>query len=750
MIAYHLYTTSAAARGRAVSVGYNPGGVAFHTPVPAPSDLGAIALYRYRVGNDHIYTTDPHDISAGTLGSSPNDIFETIACHLYGSPAQGRSPLYELYRWSPSDHFYTRLGSVCKSVHNGGSYTFRRTHGFVSDTAEAQLYRAYNSSTGDHFYTTSYDEISLATASGYSIEGPPANNAAEAMYVPSTPNDVVPVYQLKDLRTGRFVYTTSRDEVTRLIKYSSSMVLFEGAAFFLFSRADDGAGGLGRTPVYLLSNPSLEMQIFTTSREERDHAMGELGFLDAGIAGYAAKEASATTRPLFVCEREARSQVVSASFQPARGERASNWLLSAERQYPAEARFSKAPSDVLRGARESGYNEVLIAEGVPLLDRDINALGDLAAARLYEAFERRFGNGAVTTDAHGDRGFAIKAVSEDPVSPANEDDFVISAGSFLVGGILITCPADVRYSAQEAGQAPLARPREAQWGDPRNRVDVAYLDVWIEEESGSNNASDLGAQTTTLSVPRWAVRVAEGGALPPEPRGHRYCPLAAILRPTRGELRGLVSNEQIEDLRVRIRSLREIEDRVAAIRSAAQLSFVDVNNKYIPIQPVTVTRGNEIVVTGYRMHVGKAIATIDGREVPAKHVSEGWFGAGLRIIIPPPIEPGTRYLYITNGFGGNGWLLTLNVATPFVSTTTVPSLKRYPQGDSLTLYGENLDLARAIRFSASGSSYVTSDLAVSTNKIKVYYKPMPVGSYTAYVVTAQGAEIQVPMTIWVE
>lgn len=758
MIVHHLFTTSPEARSRAVSAGYSPDGIMCYTPVAAPSAPDAIPFYRYRVDNDHIYTVEPRDISIGSLGPIiSNGYYEGIACHLYTSPGPERSPLYALHRsWQP-DHFYTPSQTECRAAF-GSSYVLETTPGYVltteADTREL-LYRGYNASTGDHLYTTSSYEI--GSAQGYTPEYPPYADLP-TIFVPKAATDVIPVYQLTNSQSGAPLYTTSKDEVNRLIKSPTTTLLFDGVAFHLFS-TPQANGDAERVPVYQLMSPAHEAQIFTISHEERDRAMSELGFLDQGILGYAMRTAAPGTKPLFRCARAARRLLIDARLAtPPRRAQASRWLLTTERRYPDEARFSKAPGEALGEARDRGYREALIAEGAPLLDRDLNLLGDLASARLHEAIERCIGNGVVRTDAHGSKGFMIKGVSEDPSNAANDRDFVISAGSFLLGGVMIDCPADLRYRAQTPpeGQAPLATwsaPPEARWGEERERVDLVYLDVFVVEQSGSDNAADLGALTTTLSVPGWVVRVAEGGSLPPELHGHRYCPLAAILLPTRGELRGHVSDEQIEDLRVHLRGLHEIQARVTEIQSAARPSFEEINDSYFSYgtTPI-VTRGVTFSVSGKRAHVGKVSATTDGCMSPIVHQGKGWFKAGYEITIPPPVEPGKRTITISNGFGSDSRDLNVSTIGPQVENFSPPILSPHPRGDSFVVVGKDMDLTRAVRFVRTDNQqhfYITRNVVATTEKVRVYYGDMDRASYQVYLMMTT-SELLLPPTFLVQ
>lgn len=228
---------------------------------------------------------------------------------------------------------------------------------------------------------------------------------------------------------------------------------------------------------------------------------------------------------------------------------------------------SRPPAEALLDALEKGYLGLHVEQGVPVLDRDLNLLGDLLRAGLRGLAARYIGDGV----AAGSQAFAIAAVEEededDDGDPGN--DFRILAGAeppgrCLVGGIEASITESLRYREQgDAGGRPpeLSPPTD---DDPDPRVDLAYLDVWLAEEIGAHdpalaNPDDVGLRTSTRTQVRWRVRVAEGGQPPePDPR-HVHLPLARLRRP-RDEPR--IRPDHITDLRRTHLNLAEVEGRV--------------------------------------------------------------------------------------------------------------------------------------------------------------------------------------------
>src|SRR5437588_927980 len=82
--------------------------------------------------------------------------------------------------------------------------------------------------------------------------------------------------------------------------------------------------------------------------------------------------------------------------------------------------FSKDPKQVFQEATKKGYSRVRFQQGKPLLDRELNLLGDLAhPGRLAEPY---IGSGVPA----GSDGFAITNLVP--------NDFTIGAGRCLVNG----------------------------------------------------------------------------------------------------------------------------------------------------------------------------------------------------------------------------------------------------------------------------------------------------------------------------
>ena len=220
--------------------------------------------------------------------------------------------------------------------------------------------------------------------------------------------------------------------------------------------------------------------------------------------------------------------------------------------------FSRDPrSETVRG-RDAGYVGLRFEQGVPILDRDLNLLGDLVTQTVREILQRHLGSGI----AERNDTFAVQALP-------GENDFAILAppegGTCLVAGIQVMIDTTVRYRDQ-SGVQPLSTPTE---GD---RTDVVYLDVWIDEvdaaeDAALGNPDDLGMQTSVRLRPAWRVCVAEGADGVPAPEaGHAHYPLARIER-RRGE--AAIRSRMIVDLRRTGLHLGDLEQRVRRLEDLA-------------------------------------------------------------------------------------------------------------------------------------------------------------------------------------
>jgi hypothetical protein len=206
------------------------------------------------------------------------------------------------------------------------------------------------------------------------------------------------------------------------------------------------------------------------------------------------------------------------------------------------------------------YVSVRIKQGVPLVDADLNEAEDL---RRYElrSFLRWFVGDGIPD--HNDGFRILPSPDANEVIIAGGDGTPEHGGRCLVDGLEVLNESDVRFSDQEfadpdaaaaAGVTPVMPPTTPATG---TRTDIYFLDVWEREITGDQTGhgdivdARIGIETARRIRREWAVRVVDedtGAPSDDDPAGHRYYPLASVLR-TAGE--DVIPASSIIDLRRR-------------------------------------------------------------------------------------------------------------------------------------------------------------------------------------------------------
>ena len=153
--------------------------------------------------------------------------------------------------------------------------------------------------------------------------------------------------------------------------------------------------------------------------------------------------------------------------------------------------FSKDPETVLQDAISKNYCRVLFQQGKPLLDRELNLLGDIANPQRFA--QANFGNGV--------RGEGNDFLVTGLDVPNN--DFTITAGSCLVNGLEVILAASVSYKNQPHKENVAALP---------GGVSNVYLRAFKTEAAGAHdaallNAGDVGSETAIRQKVDWEVLV---------------------------------------------------------------------------------------------------------------------------------------------------------------------------------------------------------------------------------------------------
>lgn len=255
--------------------------------------------------------------------------------------------------------------------------------------------------------------------------------------------------------------------------------------------------------------------------------------------------------------------------------------------------FSKDPGQLLAASLAKGYVGVRVEQNVPLLDRDINLLGDLVGATLRDVVHRYVGDGAALFD---DGAFSIGAI--DP--PGN--NFTIGDGTILVGGLRIIRGTAATYTDQ-FGVDPLIPLLENQ-----SRVDTVYLDVWLVDvlsEVDPYNQDDVGLLTSTRVQPYSKVRVAQGGPPPGPAPGHVHCVLATISRTG-----STITAAQIVDERVTRLNLADVIKRVTKLEADILTLQNALKPRFSVTSPLSTRDGytdRNVVLHGHNFDIGGVV-----------------------------------------------------------------------------------------------------------------------------------------------
>ena len=270
--------------------------------------------------------------------------------------------------------------------------------------------------------------------------------------------------------------------------------------------------------------------------------------------------------------------------------------------------FSKSPFQQMVDNLAKGYVGIHVEQGVPVLDRDLNLLNDLISATVRAVITRYIGNGL----PDGSQGFTILGTN-------TANDFTVQAGAAppgvcLVNGLEAVIQADMLYSSQ-AGAPALSTPSAA---DPDPRQDIVYLDVWLDEVTGTQdavllNGDDIGMQTSVRQKTAWAVRVAEGIPLPAPAADHAFYALAQLARP-----RGVaeIAAAIVTDLRQSGLTMTAIEQRLADMEALFKPAFDPPPGQFLPQfanpgQNVTL-HGKNFNLGTVTVRIGPALAAIVG------------------------------------------------------------------------------------------------------------------------------------------
>jgi Repeat of unknown function (DUF5648) len=647
---YTLYTTSSDERRRLLDgeSGYgrftSEGITCFVYASQIAGALDAVPLIALKItATNHWYTTIFQSGSVGEIIARDymttvlNDNMTTVinkntpegvAGNVFAAHGPGRVPLYKMTHSLGPPSYRTVSIFTCqkRSADFSAGYYDQGPIGLVYDPSSGpaadrvalrEFARLDNT---DFIYTTE----PISTPDGYGPE-------RLVCYLPKPVPERVPLYRMaaggvnKPRSTDHFL-TTSASECVIASKFPSDyQYRLIDIAGFVYTQP-----GPGLVPVHRLVGDNHltpdNNHVYALSTEERDRYVNLYGYKYEGIGFYAPQAQAPDTVPLF---RLRMGNPLRSAIQPLKSRPFSKLttpLLGLDPKTHT-GDFSRSPSDALFESLGKSFSGaalfttgrskcigVHIEKGAPLLDRDLNLLGDLIATTAQRAYEAHFGDGAVSSDGTvaGGNGFAIEAVAPyNPGGPENEGDFTIGAGTLLIGGLLLDNPVPLRFKQQVAptGQLPVypLQQKAHLAEDDGVFADIVYLDAWVAEEDDAlapppGDPDDPGMRTSVRLKPHWVVRVALQWTAEPQ-RGHVYYPLALIVR----SRTIAVLPDQIVDLRDRPLNLINLTQRVTLLEQRLTPTVGEIHRKGNIISfllgdmgsgPVTVTIGGVLAPVG--------------------------------------------------------------------------------------------------------------------------------------------------------
>lgn len=669
---------------------------------------------------------------ASVAGASFVPRFEDIVCHLYTVPASARTRLSRVFR--PS------LGRTELSTASDGdlqaqilaSDVLRGVEGFVfsaNDSGRVPIHGLVNNA--DVFYTMSPEDV---PGPGYT----PLDARSFTAYAPNT----------KRTPLCRFIHPATLDQALAVDPVAwrgleASGYQLDGMIGFVDPALEPAPGLLS---LFGLFDPARAAHLYTTSAAERRAAVEDSGYTDLGLVCYVHSEPVAGSVPLFRLRRANPRRRAMSLLPPMPGNLSGNWLLLGERS--VEGISSRSPEQALVEAAERDDSGVRFEPGSPLLDRDLNLLGDLATGQVHEWIESYIGNAALVDGAHPSGGFAIGAAGDALASPAaNDGDFTIEAGDVLAGGVRVTnSDATLTYRTQPRTASDPSLPPDLTAGE---WVDIVYLDVWLEETPGHPNTADLDQLTTTLSRPTWRVELARWGRLPKPRRGHRYVPLAAIYRTRYTARPDLVTADHLVDLRPRLdlRPGAEVfaetgikvdedgKDQLATwghwdgpplmflrlLFQTLTIAFLDGSGIRVNGRQTTpkIPRGKSVVVERGRPSIGMPRVTVGGRPMPVQTVLspvDRDFPTRVVVDIDPALPLGRVRLAVADDLDEASTSVDIVAPTDDKGNREKPEILALSrqvatQGHTfdLTIEGTELDQANLVTFRLTASSEVPNE-----------------------------------------
>lgn len=161
--------------------------------------------------------------------------------------------------------------------------------------------------------------------------------------------------------------------------------------------------------------------------------------------------------------------------------------------------YSKDPETAFREALKKGYARVRFQQGKPILDRELNLLGDLAGPERLAPY---IGNGVPAAE---------KGLEAHPPADPNVVEFYLLPGTCIVNGLAVTLADKISYREQTHNGKV-----EGSWpytpGGIKGTVSMGYvyLRVFLTEvndtaDTALRNQEDIGFETTLRQKADWEL-----------------------------------------------------------------------------------------------------------------------------------------------------------------------------------------------------------------------------------------------------
>lgn len=271
--------------------------------------------------------------------------------------------------------------------------------------------------------------------------------------------------------------------------------------------------------------------------------------------------------------------------------------------------YSKEPEKALQEALEKGYDRVRFQQGKPILDRELNLLGDLSSPQRLAPY---IGNGVPTG-----KGGVAAAAPPDP----NVVDFELEPGRCIVGGLELRLNESVSYTKQPHQEnVQTSWPFKAFSKGSKEGTGYVYLRLFLSEvddtgDTELQNQSDIGFETTLREKVDWELLLSDDQLNGPNyfllAEYHASAGYAEAWRDRR------VTRLTLETLRTDFEEFKEdVITKTASLNPSGELAANSVGQVNLKDNAVTQTKIQDGSVTNTKL----AANAVDGTKLAPNSV----------------------------------------------------------------------------------------------------------------------------------